>query len=317
MLELRKPPEGKIAVPGAYDLTNAEYHGDVCDGPSISGSGIVKIIEDGPAVYWWDSPMNPNAAPREPAPHFDFGTAAHTLLLEPEKVHKNICIMPSTVLSADGGIRSKEAKDMAESARAKGLTVLKPDDWQKITDMRDALARHPFVPQFLTQGMAEVSVIFRDPVTNVWIKTRPDWLPSASGAYLCDLKTTADLKSFERGAFLDWRYDLKASLMMWGAREVLGLDPKGVLHIVQEKKAPYRVAALALTVTNDDTRSILMRARMQARRGIDLFAHCLETGVWPTGYEQPREMEAPGWHRAEIDRELTAAEVHYDDTYTV
>ena len=53
------PPSGKVSVPGVYALSMAEYHGDLCVGPSISSSGLRTIWSRSPAHYFHASPYNP------------------------------------------------------------------------------------------------------------------------------------------------------------------------------------------------------------------------------------------------------------------
>lgn len=77
---LPMPTSGKIGEPGVYDLSMAEYHGDCCDSPSVSSSGLRTIWSQSPAHYWYNSPYNPNRPEPKERAHFSIGKAAHHLL---------------------------------------------------------------------------------------------------------------------------------------------------------------------------------------------------------------------------------------------
>src|ERR1700739_7402 len=66
--------------PGIYpDMTNEHYHRSL----AISRSGIMKFLES-PYKYWADY-INPNRPPKRTTAAMQFGSAFHTLLLEPQK----------------------------------------------------------------------------------------------------------------------------------------------------------------------------------------------------------------------------------------
>ena len=312
-----KPQSKLIVASGVYDLTNAEYHGQPCDGPSISASGLKAIISDSPAEYWRGSSLNPAHVPAPDKQAFRIGSAAHTLLLEPEKVDREIAVIPATMLAVNGSTNTSAAKEFIADAVYNGKTPIKPSEWLEIQHMRDALAAHPHARRALTKGKPEVSLIMRDPDTSVWLKSRPDFMPDASGHYIVDYKTTADLSKWERSACLDLRYDIQGALMLWAAREVAGIEPKGILYLVQEKKAPYTVGMLAFSIDNIRTRALLDCARLDLRHAIETFQFCLTSGQWPNGWEQPREISAPGWHQKDAEYRLEQASYDFSDAYRV
>src|SRR5258708_18976764 len=73
-------PDALITEPGVYDLTMDRYHGQPCDGPSVSSSGLRTIWSASPAHYWLESSLNPHREEQGERPHFSLGRAAHHLL---------------------------------------------------------------------------------------------------------------------------------------------------------------------------------------------------------------------------------------------
>ena len=306
-----------ISRNGIYDLTNAQYHGQPCDGPSVSASGLKMIIGESPAAFWRQSDLNPAGERGPQKPAFRIGSAAHTLLLEPEKIAAEIAVIPQAMLAVNGSTNTSAAKEFIADAIYNGKTPIKPGEWLDIQHMRDALAAHPHARRALTKGKPEVSLIMRDAATGVWLKSRPDFMPESSGFYIVDYKTTADLSSWDKAACIDLRYDIQAALMLWAAREVAGIEPKGILYLVQEKKPPFQVAMLAFSVDNIGTRALLDCARLDLRQAIDTFDICLKTGNWPTGYELPREITPPGWHQKSAEFRLEQTSYSFEDAYRV
>ena len=315
-MSIHASPRSKLIFSsGVYDLTNAEYHGQPCDGPSISASGLKTIIGDSPAEFWRTSSLNPDSVPSPDKPAFRIGSAAHTLLLEPEKVAREIAVIPAAMLSASGSTGTSAAREFIADAIYNGQTPIKPSEWLEIQQMRNALAAHPHARRALTKGKPEVSLIMRDAATQIYLKSRPDFMPDTSGHYIVDYKTTADLSKWERSACLDLRYDIQGALMLWAAQEVAGIEPKGILYLVQEKKAPYTVGMLAFSIDNIRTRALLDCARLDLRQAIETFQFCLNSGQWPDGWEQPREITAPGWHQKDAEYRLEQASYEFSDAY--
>lgn len=313
-------PAGLIAAPGIYDLTNREYHGQCCDGPSISASGIKTIVSESPADFWRTSKLNSDAEPAPDKQAFRFGEAAHTLLLEPERVKDQIDVIPLDILASNGATSTGAAKEFIAESIRNGRTPIKPSEWLEVERMRDALAAHPFARRALQNGRAEVSLIMQDPQTDVWLKSRPDFMPDGDGKYIVDYKTTAkNLRDWEKAATVDLRYDIQAALMLWAANVVANVEPKGILYLVQEKKAPYRVGMLAFTidVNKPATRALLDCARLDLRHGIDTFRNCYDANDWPSGWELPREIEAPGWHQKSAEYRCENASYDFGNEYSV
>jgi hypothetical protein len=121
------------------------------------------------------------------------------------------------------------------------------------------------------------------------LKSRPDWLPDdPSAGWIIDYKTTADLRprKFSAQAF-ECGYHLQAALQVDGCRAVLGVDPLGIGHVVQEKADPY-LAELRLF-----TYEQIEFGRREYRRALVTFARCWERKQWPGYTTEATYIETP------------------------
>jgi hypothetical protein len=298
----------RITKSGAYDgLPNDFYHGDCCDGASISSTSIKAVLKD-PSVYWHTSYLNPEAKKSESKRHFNVGSSAHILLLEPHLVEAQISVIPQNILASNGALSTKAAKEFVEVQTDAGRTVIKEEEWEMVCDMADALSNNAMVTRALKDGVIEQSHIWQDHETGVWLKSRPDFTPNKSDAFIVDYKTTdyEHIEQWEKQAMADVRVDIQAALQMWGAAENRSISPRGVLYVVQSKKPPHQIALRLILQEsdNDKARDMLKAARIDLRRGINTFSHCWTSSDWPSPWNEVTELVPPSWRSAQIDKQL-------------
>lgn len=290
-------PGGKIAAPGVYALTMDRYHSDVCAGPSISSSGLRTIWAQSPAHYFWTSPYNPHPPEREERPHFSLGRAAHHLLFLGRKgFDEEFVSRPAQWRDW----RTKEAQLWREAALAEGKTVITDAELEHITGMARALGAHPLVKAGILDGYVERSLIFPHS-SGVWLKSRPDCIPTDSGDF-SDLKTctsvaTEDLRR-SIGAF---GYHIQAGITAMASEAVLGRELQSFSLVFAEKAPPYCVRVVTLKPSDVE---LGMR---QAEVAAETFAECSLAGHWPGpgGDQQDAEyIELPEWTRKAADDRL-------------
>jgi hypothetical protein len=272
----------EITEPGVYDgLDEAAYHADPVPGGSLSASGAKLLLPPScPALYAWrrDHP--------KVSAEFDFGTAAHKLILG---VGQPICR-----LSYDDW-RTKAAQTARDEARAQGYVPVLEPDWQRVEAMAAAIREHPVASALLDpeRGKPEQSLFWQDDETGIWCRARLDWLPRRDPArrfIIADYKTAAaaDPASI-RKAVANYGYFMQAAWYAEGV-QVLGLDPDpAFLFIFQEKTPPYLV-----TVAQLDAEAVSIgRARNMLAR--EMWRDCTQAGVWP-GYTDDIELiTLPPW----------------------
>lgn len=314
------PDDGVVRVPGAYRIPIDRYHSqEVCPGPSISSGGLRTIFHQSPAHFFATSEINPDRIEEPPNDDLTFGRAAHALLLG-EEVFDDVFIMedddaPRRPTKAQ--ILAKAEGRVSEAARrsfdywrtfeilAEGRTLVRAEWMDNIRGMSRSLAAHPLVGP-LFDGEAEVSLIWQDEQTGVWLKARPDMLPRM-GDVKADLKTTTDvsLRHIHRQTE-QLGYDMQAALGCIGMEKVQGLQVTSDVLVFIEKKAPWDVTALEIPA------EALHWAKLKLRRALNTFADCLKTGVWPGKVQGIPQFTTPEWRVEEYARGQAAGDFPRD-----
>jgi hypothetical protein len=300
MKPIKLKPGAKITRNGVYDLTMAEYHDQPCDGPSISSSGLRTIWSRSPAHYFEESSLNP--APKEPEerPHFSLGRAAHHLLLQGRKgFDAEFAVRPDKWKDW----RTDAAKEWRADQIAAGLTIITDNELANIAGMARSLSVHPLVKAGILDGAVERSLIWRDPDTGMWCKSRPDAIPNTSGD-VADLKTCVSVSTDAlRRSLADYGYHQQGALVGEAFRQVLGREMQTFTLVWVEKEAPWCVRVT--TITPED----LARGAMQNAAALRLFAECVASGEWPGpgGAQQDGEyLPISDWAAKSIDAEIEA-----------
>lgn len=276
----------------------ATYHGDCCDGPSVSSSGLRTIWTASPAHYFLESPYNPVQPEPQDRPHFSLGRAAHHLLFLGRKGFDDEF---ATRPDCWNDWRTKEAKLWREDALARGMTVITDGELDQITGMARSLKEHPMVKAGILDGYVERSLIWKEPATGVWLKSRPDCIPNDSLDF-SDLKTTASVATDDlRRTIGSYGYHMQAGLVAMGAEAVLGGALQTFSLVFVEKTAPFSVRVITLKPADIDLGIRQIRAAAAA------FANCMSTGLWPGpgGDQQDAEyMDIPEWVRRSAEDRL-------------
>lgn len=265
--------------PGVYDgIPLAEYHADKT---TLSSSGARKLLPPScPAKfrYWQDNPEGPK-------PHFDFGTAAHTLILNDG---------PEIAVCEFGSWRSKAAEEAQEAARARGAVPVLESQYKELQAMAKAVREHPYAgPLFAPEtGKAEQSLYWLHRETGVTLRARPDWLRFDR---IVDYKTciSADPESISKDV-ARYGYHVQEAMYRAGARALGLFDGDPIFTFVfQEKTPPYLITVIEL---DDIARKI---GRSFADMAVFSFAECTASGVWPDymADSHPRipQIPLPAW----------------------
>ena len=277
MFDTMPAPAGLITDPGCYvDLDIDRYHGQCTAGPSISSSGLRTVFIDSPAHYWVTSALNPNRIDEPANEALILGRAAHHLLLGEEAFGRHFVVRPDE--APDGRAwngNNLSCKAWLEAQAKAGLTVLTPAQIEIIRGMRASLAAHHLVQGGILDGAVERSLLWKDEETGIWLKARPDVIPTAAGDF-ADLKTAARVAPEDlTRAVSDRRLDMQAALVKWGAKAVLGIDMTDFALVFVEKSPPHCVEIRV--IRPDD----IAAAEDDLRAALQLFARCLERGHWP------------------------------------
>lgn len=294
-----KPGE-KIKENGVYALTMEQYHGDCTEGPSISSSGLRTIQAYSPLHYWNTSYMNPDRdedalEELEQKEAIRIGRAVHTLILEPKTFRGLFKIRPSEWKDW----RTNASQEWKEAQIAQGVTVLTEDEMTRVATMAGRLMEHELFTNGVLDGHIELSMVWKDERTGVWLKSRPDALPRGTNV-VADVKCLRDVRDepLQRAIF-DSGYDVQLAMVGVGRRVLLGLETEEHLLICIESKRPHAIRAAPIP-ENEIHDSLLI-----LRQSINTFAKCVKENVWP-GFEanDSAYVSRTPWARQKLEQEI-------------
>lgn len=276
-----------ITEPGIYlNMPLTVYHSDCCDGPSISSSGLRAIELETPLHYWDKSYLNPHRDPEAikkelEAEHFRIGRAAHYKTLEPEVFDATIAVRPGIWDSW----RSKDSQKWAMDHQKAGYTILTPVELERVEGIARAIKTHPRHADGLLGGLVEASMIVKDTKTGVWLKSRPDSIPRDD--MFSDLKCMDDASPRSVGGSIHrLGYDMQMALAGICFEKVTGVTVDSFWIVAVESKRPHAIHVATLST------DMVHWARIRLRHAIDVFAQCLETGIWPAYDADGQEVAA-------------------------
>lgn len=311
MKELFGPPlnsDGLIVEPGAYpDLPAEDYHGrEICVRPSVSSSGLKLISSKSAKHYWANSSMNPNRPERKEKAHFAVGKALHDVLLLNDRFSTHYYILPEGYNAREN--RWSDYKLAAEYAARKGRTVLTKGQHEMCLAMADQLKNDELAQALLTAGTPEMTLVAIDPETDVYMRARPDVLPTTM-EIIPDIKTAVDasLDVFERAA-TRFGYFQSAAHYLDVIEQLYGAAKRKFVLVTVEKEYPYVVTIDQLDEVDIDF------ARLRNRAALNRFAECLKTGEWPayTTRQKPiRQLRMAPYERALINQAIERGELSY------
>ncbi len=305
----------KITKAGIYaEVPLDVYHSqEICDGPSVSSSGLRRVLEENggsPAHFFAESSLNPDRGDPPEKKAWNFGRACHHLMLGQVNFSREFVFRPEELPDKHGLITTWQGNKtvcrlwMAQAARGGArwdngrmiwiadetqppLTVLSGEDASHITGIAKSLMQRPllFNPstpgQGVLNGAIERSFFWRDKRTGLWLKARPDSVPTDSGDY-ADLKTTVSIQVPDLVRTIsDYAYHQQAALIGEGSRVCAEVPMSVFMLVFVEKKPPYCVAFVVLPD------KAIARGAEQNRRALDIIASCIKRSKWPG----PREDE--------------------------
>jgi exodeoxyribonuclease VIII len=261
-------------------LSNAEYHANT---DSVSKSMLDKIHKAPACLRDYLDCVQP-----EPTTAMQFGTVAHTAVLEPEKL---IC-------GPDIDRRTKAGKAAAEAFCDKyaeqDVVIVGPDVYYTLMEIAESVRRHPVAARILAQGEPELSAF--GIVNGVRCKARPDWWDSKLGV-VADLKTCQDASpaGFARSV-ANYRYHIQAAFYT-DVMAADGFPIESFVFVAVEKTPPYLVGVYVL-----DTEALDI-GREEYQRDLATYRECMETGIWPGLSERLELITLPRWAKTQTEED--------------
>lgn len=268
-------------APGVYiGLPMEEYHRDT----AVGSSGIKMLIEN-PYRYWYWSARNPAGPVHPDTKATKFGTAYHTLFLEPQRFKYDIKFGVKETITPG---------------------TLGEGEYKRLMAMQARVFGSPKRTGLFTGGICEVSVFWRDPLIGMMCKCRFDLF---APGWIVDLKTTTSVTDAAlRYDIPDYRYDVSGymyslcaqvlkQMIRDGYRMPPEFSPAFIEHflshesqifafLMQEKEEPYLVRCPVLTP------AVAACGRDKFEMGMRIFQQYANLDTpWPDAYPEIEDME--------------------------
>lgn len=312
--------DGKtITKPGMYSGVPLElYHApNICDGPSASSSMLRALNPDlgSPAHFYAKWPGNPNHIETPDADHFKVGRALHHLVLGEKFFAKLFIMQPEELPHYKTGELRKwhgnniECREWLKNNEKSGRAPLDAKMIEQLKQMSISVGNHPLVRGTIVKGvrhgildgMIERSFFWKDKETGIWLKWRPDSVPT-DAADFCDLKTTISVHWPALARVLRERaYYQQGALGRWACWEVLHVEMSSFTNLFVEKSAPW--CTRDVRIDQQD----LHRGERMNRACLRIFAKCLKDNHWPgpgEGNEGNERLGLSPAAREQIDERL-------------
>lgn len=312
---VKKIPRPKIIAAGIYQGISLDaYHGGgLCDGPSISSSGLRTIFNESPADYWLTSPYNPHRQSSEETEAMTLGKASHHLFMGEDAFRAHYIVRPEVVAGKPWQGNRTDCKAWLAERKAEGYTVITPAQIEVIRGMAGllpwqkgqpdyGLMNSPLIQSGALNGQIERTLAWRDAETGVWLLSRPDVIPNDSGDYI-DLKTVAsvDFLTLSR-ALDDGAYNMQAALVGMAAREVLKRPMASFTLVFVSKKPPHIVRFRTIEARDIEC------GEKQVRVALRTFLRCMERKQWPGPDDDAAYISLSERAQTRIDHRLKALE---------
>jgi hypothetical protein len=270
--------------PGVYvDMSWADY--ERIDAINWS---VLKHILRSPA-HMREEQVHPSV----PTAALDFGSAFHSAILEPGDFAKLYAPAPS---ECDRRTKEGKAKWAEVEKMNPGATILKPEDWDAITSMRDAVYAHKTASAFLKgKGKNEVVFVWQDTEFGCMCKARVDRLTEWEGwSFIVDAKSCRDASAwaFARDCAALGYHKQKAFYLRGAA--ALSPHNRRFAFIAVEKERPFGVAVYEL---DEDAE---MAANSAVRAALSKYVQCVKNNSWPVYEPGLWPLRLPMWANSAV-----------------
>ncbi len=280
---------------GEHDISDDIYFSDPCPEPSLSASMAKDFLLGTPLHAWNNSKrLNPFHKPKDNST-FDIGSAFHTMMLS-----RGAKVLP--IKAKD--FRGNEAKAQRDEARAKGMTPLLHEQYERVQDMTAAaeiqLEAHSCGNPF-TGTDAELTLIWKQ--DGVWNRIKVDQI-DRENRVLYDLKSCAGYADPYAWLKTNMRMgiDVRVAHYLEGAEAVFGGNWRYRIVPV-EKEPPHCLSVIEL---HPDAVTI---GRKKTKRAREMLRLCLDRNVWPGYPAEICQTEPPAWFESEwLEREFAESD---------
>lgn len=178
---------------------------------------------------------------------FNFGHAVHDCILSPDVFAKKY-----VRVSESWDARKKEFKEMKEVYDASNMTIIKPDKFDAIIDIKERIMANDITKNIIQRSEPEASYFSEMTVdgAKIKVKCRPDAL---DGRNIIDLKTTTDsCREAFKWAIKRYRYHVQSAFYSDVYELESGSKIDNFLFIAIESSPPYAIRTYILDQESND-----------------------------------------------------------------
>ena len=172
----------------------------------------------------------------------NFGSAGHSLLLEPHKFEELYVCAPRGLKR-----RGKNGREKWEAfcELHSGKNVLTANEFERLQSILKVFQINPKIKQFWNHGETEVSIFWDDAEFGLDCKARMDWY-DADSMKIIDLKFTNSIGKFSNQNFLDPFFSLQAAWYKRGVYQLTGRKCE-FLFVFVEKFSPHMISVIKVS----------------------------------------------------------------------
>jgi hypothetical protein len=230
-------PVPLVDKPRWWEGSNVSYH---ARNGYVSATALIQFMRSVKGYY--HKYMSDDYESTSSSKALDFGSAFHTLILEPDSWEDDVAVTPVCKKTS----RANKIVWEEFEKEHRGKLFVSPVDRDAMLIMENALRTDTEASKWLwsyDDTRYEVGLLWKDRLTGIGCKCRPDgYIPSCNT--ILNLKTAADpspegiVKSMA-----NYRYHNQAAFYMEGLYEMYGEWPRHI-SIIVGTKAPYEVACV-------------------------------------------------------------------------
>lgn len=273
-------PDG-FAGSWVEDLPSETYHSDKT---FVSSTDLKRIQKSPYTFYQAMADHSSEEEDRDPTDALRLGEIFHLAVLEPKKFFARYVKMPEFK-----GVGMKAAKAEWHQAQAPDSVIVTEKEFLQIEGMVNSVLSHRDACALLKHGSAEISGYYRDPLTGIQCKFRPDFM-NFDLMTLIDVKTTRDCSqnAFSR-CIWQYRYDIQMAHYMTGVESLTGKQVDFPIFICIEKIPPYECA---LWVADE---VVVHTGQQERARLMQILKECLDSESWPKYQKELQKISLPTW----------------------
>lgn len=266
------------------NVPNEVYHSDKT---AVSSSALRTILKS-PATFL----HNLNSFKKETVA-MRLGSVLHMALLEPKEFERLYVKQPYFGDQRTPANRMK--KEEWFKTLPQGAVTVSDDEYQTILGMIESIMRHHEACALLKTGKAEMSGYYRDPLTGIHCRIRPDLFDEKDGV-LIDVKTTPNCSIEEFSKTIHkYRYDFQMAMYCEAIHLITGKPVNVPLFLTVEKEPPFEVALYPV----DSLSKLLRKGTYDYQKALVTLHHCLKTNQWLPYQSQMQPIDLPVWVKEE------------------